>query len=118
MALKDYSDEFKADAVALYESTPGATYKGIAADLGISRGTLREWVLRDRKRRGQDPAAPPAGGRRIAASKQAAPAAESDERIRQLEARVAELEASERKLATERDILRKAAKYFAGETNW
>ncbi|MFI5808758.1 hypothetical protein [Streptomyces sp. NPDC051561] len=26
--------------------------------------------------------------------------------------------ASERKLATERDILRKAAKYFAGETNW
>jgi transposase len=41
-----------------------------------------------------------------------------DERIRQLEARVAELEASERKLATERDILRKAAKYFAGETNW
>ncbi|MEU1696619.1 hypothetical protein ABZ590_35970 [Streptomyces hirsutus] len=41
-----------------------------------------------------------------------------DERIRQLEARVAELEASERKLATERDIPRKAAKYFAGETNW
>ena len=34
MAMKDYSDEFKADAVALYESTPGATYKSIAADLG------------------------------------------------------------------------------------
>jgi hypothetical protein len=47
-----------------------------------------------------------------------APSADPDERIRQLEARVAELEASERKLATERDILRKAAKYFAGETNW
>ncbi|WP_187282469.1 hypothetical protein [Streptomyces sp. wa22] len=44
--------------------------------------------------------------------------ADAVERIRQLEARVAELEASERKLATERDILRKAAKYFAGETNW
>ncbi|GHA46717.1 hypothetical protein GCM10010329_81610 [Streptomyces spiroverticillatus] len=41
-----------------------------------------------------------------------------DERFRRLEARVAELEASERKLATERDILRKAAKYFAGKTNW
>ncbi len=25
MAMKDYSDEFRADAVALYESTPGAT---------------------------------------------------------------------------------------------
>ncbi|MFE5210645.1 IS3 family transposase [Streptomyces sp. NPDC056600] len=115
MAMKDYSDEFKADAVALYESTPGATYKSIATDLGIDRNTLRNWVLRDRERRGQDPAAPPAGGRRVAASKQAAPATEPDERIRQLEARVAELEASERKLATERDILRKAAKYFRGD---
>ncbi|MGW1004338.1 hypothetical protein [Streptomyces sp. NPDC002520] len=27
MATKDYSDEFKADGVALYESTPGASYK-------------------------------------------------------------------------------------------
>ncbi|MFD4977233.1 transposase [Streptomyces sp. NPDC058424] len=60
--MKDYSDEFKADAVALYESMPGATYKGIAADLGINRATLRQWVLRDRERRGVDPASPPAGG--------------------------------------------------------
>ena len=28
----------------LYESTPGATLKGIAADLGVSRGSLKEWV--------------------------------------------------------------------------
>jgi transposase len=79
---------------------------------------LREWVLRDRKRRGQDPAAPPTGGRRTASATETESATEPDERIRQPEARVAELEASERKLATERDILRKAAKYFAGETNW
>lgn len=52
MALKDYSDEFRADAVALYESTPGATHKSIAADLGINRAALRQWVLRDRERRG------------------------------------------------------------------
>jgi transposase-like protein len=70
MAMKDYSDEFKADAVALYESTPGALYKSIAADLGINRATLREWVLRDRERRGVTAAAPaeklihPGGGRR------------------------------------------------------
>ncbi|MFJ1958736.1 transposase [Streptomyces microflavus] len=113
MALKDYSDELKADAVALYESTPGATYKSIAADLGINRATLREWVLRDRERRGVT-AAPARPASRPAAVASADP----DERVRQLEARVAELEASERKLATERDILRKAAKYFAGETNW
>lgn len=113
MALKDYSDEFKADAVALYESTPGATYKSIAADLGINRATLREWVLRDRERRGVTAAAG-----RPASQPAAVASADPDERVRRLEARVAELEASERKLATERDILRKAAKYFAGETNW
>ncbi|MGV4985751.1 IS3 family transposase [Streptomyces sp. NRAIS4] len=114
MAMKDYSDEFKADAVALYESTPGATYKSIAADLGINRATLREWVLRDRERRGAGPVGRAGARKAPAGSGQTAPAADPDERIRQLEARVAELEASERKLATERDILRKAAKYFGG----
>ncbi|MGQ4388855.1 IS3 family transposase [Streptomyces sp. SAS_270] len=108
MAMKDYSDEFKADAVALYESTPGATYKSIAADLGINRATLREWVLRDRERRGVAAAVAKPGAR----PREAVASADPDERVRQLEARVAELEASERKLATERDILRRAAKYF------
>ena len=40
------------------------------------------------------------------------PAGRDDHRLR------AELEASERKLNSERDILRAAAKYFAGETRW
>ncbi|MCL7430534.1 IS3 family transposase [Streptomyces sp. YS415] len=113
MAMKDYSDEFKADAVDLFESTPGATYKSIAADLGINRNTLRNWVLRAREVRGAGSDAA-RDTRTVARATQAPLAADADERIRQLEARVAELEASERKLATERDILRKAAKYFAG----
>jgi hypothetical protein len=50
MATKDYSAECKADAAALYESTPGAAYKGIAADLDVNRPTLPERVLRDRDR--------------------------------------------------------------------
>lgn len=113
MAMKDYSEEFKADAVALHESTPGAAYESIAADLGINRNTMRNCVLRSRELRNGVPDA-----RTAARVTQATPAAEPDEQIRQLEAGVAELEASERKLATERDILRKAAKYFVGETNW
>ena len=118
MAMKDYSEEFKADAVALYGSTPGATYKGIAADLGIARGTLRAWVLADYERRGVDPAAGPDVQRPARRSGPAGASTPEAGRIRELEARVRALEASERKLATERDILRRAAKYFAGETNW
>ncbi len=40
MARKNYSEEFRQQAVDLYESTPGATLRGIAEDLGIVRGTL------------------------------------------------------------------------------
>lgn len=68
-------------------------------------------MLRDRERRGITAAIAKPGAR----PREAVPSADPDERVRQLEARVAELE---RKLATERDILRKAAKYFARETNW
>ncbi len=44
MTRENYSDEFRRQAVDLYESTPGATLKGIAADLGIASGTLADWV--------------------------------------------------------------------------
>ena len=39
-------------------------------------------------------------------------------RLEVLEAENAALRAEQAKLAQERDILRQAAKYFAGETNW
>ncbi|MDJ0464279.1 transposase [Streptomyces sp. H27-C3] len=34
----------KADAVALYQSGPGATIKSVAEDLGINTETLRNWI--------------------------------------------------------------------------
>src|SRR5262245_47216588 len=46
MARKNYSDEFRRQAVELYESTPGATVKAIATDLGIERTTLALWIDR------------------------------------------------------------------------
>ena len=42
MARKNYTDEFRRQAVDLYESTPGATLGGIADDFGIFRGTLSD----------------------------------------------------------------------------
>ena len=110
MARKNSTDEFRRRAVDLYESTPDATLKGIAADLGISRGALKEWVdkLGSGVRNSATPKQPGGSGRQ---ESQAA-------RIARLEAENAALQAEKTKLANERDILRQAAKYFAGETNW
>jgi len=109
MARKNYTDEFRQRAVDLYESTPGATLKAIAADLGISRGALKEWV--DKLGSGTTVAAATPPGSTVRPESQAA-------RIVRLEAELAQSRAEQRKLETERDILRQAAKYFAGETNW
>jgi transposase len=101
MARKSYTDEFRRQAVDLYESTPGATLKGIATDLGIGRGTLQSWV-------------------REFGSGAATPVASADgaSRPESKTAQIARLEAENVKLTVERDILRAAAKYFAGETIW
>ena len=109
VARKTYSEEFRRDAVELYRTTPGATVVGIAADLGIMDGTLSAWLkaagVEVHRRPGGRSGPPPDG--------------ETPEReLARLRARVSELEADARKLNSERDILRAAAKYFAGETRW
>ncbi|MFI5802067.1 IS3 family transposase [Streptomyces sp. NPDC051561] len=97
MVMKNYPPQFKADAVALYKSRPDTTIRSVAADLGINPETLRNWVRaagasRPRGRRTQEPAHPPTP----------------------LEAENAALRKKIRELEEEREILRKAAKYFAG----
>ncbi len=97
MARKNYTDEFRRRAVDL----PGATLKGIAADLGISRGALREWV--EKHGSGTTTAGTmsmPGSGR---AESQAA-------KVIRLEAELAASKAEQVKLETERDILHQAAK--------
>lgn len=122
MARKNYSEEFRRAAVDLYESTPGATVRGIAEDLGIVRGTLRQWLeaYGTGKKTAADgtltssPLQPkPAMTSRVGPADETPP-----QQIARLEARVAELEVSEKKLISEREILQRAAKYFAGETRW
>ena len=110
MARKNYTDEFRRRAVDLYESTPGATLKGIAVDLGISRGALKEWVSK------LGSGTTTAGTQTHAAST-VRPESQAA-KITRLEAELTATQAETRKLETERDILRQAAKYFAGETNW
>src|SRR6476619_6583099 len=110
MARKNYPDEFKRDAVVLYRDTDGATITQIAAELGVSDATLSAWCkaagvpTRQRKR---GLLIEPAAGVEI-----------PEQELARLRAENKALRAEQTKLATERDILRSAAKYFAGETNW
>ena len=102
MAMKHYPPEFRAEAVALYRSRPGTTIRAVAADLGINHETLRNWIRTDDGHRTDSPVTTPTTG---------SPTVPTEDENAALRKRIRELE-------EERDILRKAAKYFAGETRW
>ncbi|MGC5365564.1 transposase [Streptomyces sp. DT24] len=95
--MKHHPAEFKADAVALYRSRPGATIKSVADDLGVNTETLRNWIRA-------------ADGRRPGAHSVPRVAAQSGgDNVR------AELAAARkriRELEEERDILRKGGPVF------
>ncbi|MFJ5830676.1 IS3 family transposase [Streptomyces sp. NPDC093089] len=95
MVMKRYPPEFKADAVALYESRPGSTIKQVAEDLGVNPETLRNWIR--------------AAGRRTPRAATSAVAAAGSA---SLEAENAALRRENAELRQEREILRRAAKYF------
>jgi transposase len=99
--MKNCPPQFKADAVALYESWPEATIRSVAADLGINPETLRNWVRAAGASRPR--------GHRAEASGESPTGPEAEN---------AALRKKIRELEEEREILRKAAKYFAGETRW
>lgn len=44
MSAKRYDEQFKRDAVALYEDNPGLSLQQASSDLGINRATLHSWV--------------------------------------------------------------------------
>lgn len=88
-----YPEQFRADAVALVRSSDKPV-RQIARDLGVSPETLRGWVARAK--------------RRSAAGTDPTLSGDERDELRKLRARVRELE-------LEKDILRKAAQYFARE---
>ena len=96
-----YSEQFKRDAVALYENNEDLSLHVASAELGVNRSSLYSWI----KQYGTSKRA------RTKTLRDEAQVMTDSERIRQLERENA-------KLREERDILRKAAKYFAEETHW
>jgi transposase len=91
MSNKQYTAEFKAEAVRQVIDR-GHTVVDVAARLGLAKHTLYDWVQKARKRVAQ-----PAG--------QGAAPSESAE-VRRLKAEL-------KRVTEERDILKKAAAYFA-----
>ena len=65
--MKNYPPQFKADAVALYQSRPEATIRQVAADLGINPETLRNWVNQAEIDQGTRPGTTTSDTERIAA---------------------------------------------------
>ena len=127
MARKNYTDEFRRQAVDLYRVHPGrhaARDRRGPGDLPahpqrLGRGPDRHGGTDGRRR--HDPArcrARRTGGRRRRGLRREAELAALRARVAALETQNDELVAEQAKLVTERDILRQAAKYFAGETNW
>ena len=116
MVSRSYSPEFRADAVALYRSDPAHTLSGVARDLGISRQLLSYWVE-------QTLAAETAHSGDTTSTNRKHVSENTDRlqleaQIQQLRRELAQARKENQKLATERDILRKATWYFASEMTW
>lgn len=89
---KVYSEQFKADAVALVES--GMSRRQVCADLGISRSSLQKWITDARlQTHGMSPSNDPVVAKEVSAALK---------RIRELE--------------MENEVLRAAAAYLSQET--
>ncbi|AHW64826.1 Hypothetical protein CGLY_11920 [Corynebacterium glyciniphilum AJ 3170] len=99
MPRKTYSEQFKLDAVELHHSSPELTITALAAELGINRNTLKTWI------RTYTP------DTHTGASPASIPDAQQAKRI-------AELKTTLARVQQERDILRRATQYFAGEMTW
>ena len=109
MPRKVYTEQFKRDAVAMFESNPDTSMRKVAEELGPEDTLVTE--LSSVQLLGAPTIHP-----HIAIAKDE-DAASPVEKLADAE-RIRQLERENKRLREERDILRKAAKYFAEETTW
>jgi len=103
-----YTEEFKADAVKLMIST-GRSRRRVAEDLGVNHWTLRDWYRVEMAKR--------TSSTRSAVKKKATQAGETaEEQLARLEGENAELRKENANLKMDREILKKAAAFFAKES--
>lgn len=110
-----YPDEFKADAVDLIYSS-GESVRVVARRLGVNHWTLRDWYRADQMTRKRKKKKSPKV-RRGPGSQADSTVRETDaERTTRLEEENAELRRKVKQLEMDREILKKAAAFFAKES--
>ena len=90
---RKFTAEFKAEAVKLAAS---GGVSSTARDLGLGLSTLTKWIAASKQRAGVAPAG-------------------EETNVFKLQEEVRQLRAENRRLQTERDILKKATAFFANE---
>lgn len=105
-SYRRYTDAFRDETVALYRRGERSV-KEVARDLGMNPWTLRDWVTEDSmKRKKQPPKTKPVN----AADETQA------EKVARLERELARVERENARLREDREILKKAAAFFAKES--
>jgi len=103
-----YTDSFRADAAALVRRGD-RSLRQVAHDLGVNHWTLRDWVRRydmaNRKQKSKKNAPKPPPAREPV-----------DEELKRLKRENARLERQVAQLEMDREILKKAAAFFAKES--
>lgn len=89
-----YPEEFRGSAVAMVRET-GKPIAEVARDLGINEGTLGNWISKDRRARGEQPA---------------------DQVSETERAELLRLRRENATLRMEKEILKKAAAFFVTES--
>ena len=109
-----YDAAFRRDALALLERT-GRSLKAVAEDLGVPHSTLHAWYTLDMAKQGKKLRKAPRTGRPASAAlRQETETAE--EKVARLEHEVAALRRENDELKMDRAILKKAAAFFAKES--
>ena len=108
---RTYPPEFRAEAVALMRRRD-CTYPELSKELGVNQHTLRSWYMADvmARKKGKRP-------KNTLAPNGETPAGETpEERVERLERENAKLRKQVERLEEDRAILKKAAAFFAKES--
>lgn len=109
--IRSYTEQFRSDAVAMV-LRGDRSVRQVSEDLGVNHWTLRDWYRADRMAKKKGKRRPFANSQVSAPEKAETP----EDRIARLEKENARLQKQVDRLEEDRAILKKAAAFFAKES--